>query len=215
MAPISRLFSAHAEKVELCLFDSAAPARENFRPRRNCPSVARGHLGTDIFAAFIAGQLYGYRVYGPYEPEKGHRFNHHKLLVDPYARKAGRIDRVVRPPISATGPSSSRADLSFDRPGQPPAAMPKGVVVEEAFTWRQGAECPGCPWEGHDHLRGACQRPDADERGRSRRPGRGQASGAWVPTPSSIHLQASGRHDAGTSCRSSALSTTPPFCREA
>ena len=84
------LFSAHAEKVELCLFDSA-DGRERVRialPERT-GDVWHGHL-----ADVAAGQHYGYRVHGPYEPDQGHRFNANKLLLDPYAREIrGTIDR--------------------------------------------------------------------------------------------------------------------------
>ena len=76
------LFSAHAEKVELCLFDGS---RKNEIARIRLPEYTH-----EIWHGYLPdvrpGQLYGYRVYGPYEPEAGHRFNHHKLLVDPYAK---------------------------------------------------------------------------------------------------------------------------------
>src|SRR4051812_43902840 len=75
------LFSAHAEKVEVCLFD-AAGTREHAR-------IALSERSGDIWHARIAevapGQVYGYRVHGPYEPVEGHRFNPNKLLLDPYA----------------------------------------------------------------------------------------------------------------------------------
>src|SRR5438034_6568795 len=77
------VFSENAERVELCLFD--APADE--------PEVARLDLQaheTGVWRTYVAGigpgQLYGYRVHGPYEPADGHRFNAAKLLLDPYAR---------------------------------------------------------------------------------------------------------------------------------
>ncbi len=77
------LFSANADKVELCLFNKTG-TREIARIPLPCRS-------DDIWHGFIhgikEGDLYGYRVYGPYEPENGHRFNHHKLLIDPYVRK--------------------------------------------------------------------------------------------------------------------------------
>ncbi len=83
------LFSAHAEKVELCLFDDDGAAE-----------VARIQLPEfthEIWHGYLPDvrpdQLYGYRVYGPYEPEAGHRFNHHKLLLDPYAKSlAGNLE---------------------------------------------------------------------------------------------------------------------------
>jgi len=75
------LFSRHAEKVELCLF-SADGAREERR-------ISLPERTGDVWHVHVAdlepGQVYGYRVYGPYQPARGHRFNHHKLLLDPYA----------------------------------------------------------------------------------------------------------------------------------
>ena len=77
------LFSAHATRVELCLFDNNG-RREIARlplPRRT-EQVWHGYA-----AGLGPGQLYGYRVHGPYEPHNGHRFNPNKLLLDPYARQ--------------------------------------------------------------------------------------------------------------------------------
>ncbi|MEY4697895.1 MAG: hypothetical protein RIT14_2323, partial [Pseudomonadota bacterium] len=76
------LFSAHAEAVELCLFSPDGRkevARIPLRERDG--DVWHGHVG-----GLVPGALYGYRVHGPYAPEQGHRFNPHKLLIDPYAR---------------------------------------------------------------------------------------------------------------------------------
>src|SRR3546814_7457970 len=76
------LFSAHAEKVELCLFDP--------RGRRETERVALPCNTHEVWHGYLPdvrpGQLYGYRVHGPYDPRRGHRFNHHKLLIDPYAK---------------------------------------------------------------------------------------------------------------------------------
>ncbi len=77
------LFSAHAEKVELCLFDASG---EHEIQRLTLPEFT-----DDVWHGFVpnlpAGTLYGYRVYGPFDPHNGHRFNPHKLLLDPYAKK--------------------------------------------------------------------------------------------------------------------------------
>ena len=123
------LFSAHAEKVELCLFDRkgmreleriALPERTN--------DVWHGHL-----ADAAPGQLYGYRVHGAYQPEHGHRFNPNKLLVDPYARRlSGRV--VWSDAMFGYRIGSQRADLSFDRRDSA-RGVPKSMVVDEAFTW--------------------------------------------------------------------------------
>src|SRR5689334_22650877 len=77
------LFSEHATKVELCLFDSVGASEESVRiqlPEYD-HQVWHGYL-RDI----RPGQIYGYRVHGPYEPDKGLRFNPNKLLIDPYAK---------------------------------------------------------------------------------------------------------------------------------
>ena len=76
------LFSEHAEKVELCLFDD--------RGRREITRIPMQWQTDQVWHCYLPearpGQLYGYRVYGPYDPVNGHRFNPNKLLIDPYAR---------------------------------------------------------------------------------------------------------------------------------
>ena len=76
------LFSANAERVELCIFDEAGRheiQRLNIRERTD------GNWHAYLPEA-RPGLLYGYRVHGPYDPEHGHRFNPHKLLIEPYAK---------------------------------------------------------------------------------------------------------------------------------
>ena len=86
------LFSANAQKVELCLFDSQG--------RRELERIALPERTEDVWHGYLTdvapGQLYGYRVHGPYEPERGFRFNAHKLLIDPYAKRARRTAGVER-----------------------------------------------------------------------------------------------------------------------
>ncbi len=145
------LFSAHAEKVELCLFDPSGQ-----REVRRVPLVEPiDHVWHVYLTDARPGQLYGYRVYGPYDPTRGHRFNHHKLLIDPYARA------LVGPlrwsdAHHSYRPESSRADLSFDRRDSA-RAMPKCRVVEQAFSWGDDAP-PRVPWSQtvlyEAHLRG-------------------------------------------------------------
>jgi len=76
------LFSAHAEKVELCLFDRSG----NHEQAR----IVLPEYTDEVWHGYLPearpDQLYGYRVYGPYDPAKGQRFNHNKLLIDPYAK---------------------------------------------------------------------------------------------------------------------------------
>ena len=123
------IFSEHAEKVELCIFDA--------RGTRELRRVVLPEYTDQVWHGYLPeverGTLYGYRVYGPYEPENGHRFNHHKLLIDPYAKQ---LFGAIRWTDANYGYrlGSSRHDLSFDRRDNA-AAMPKCVVVDTAFTW--------------------------------------------------------------------------------
>src|SRR5580704_11326076 len=77
------LFSEHATKVELCLFADANDKKECQRIELNEQTDLVWHC---YLPEVVPGQAYGYRVYGPYEPEKGHRFNPNKVLLDPYAK---------------------------------------------------------------------------------------------------------------------------------
>ena len=86
------LYSEHGTEVELCLFadEHAAAATECIRLRERTAYVWHGYV-----PGLRPGQVYGYRVDGPYEPEKGHRFNRSKLLLDPYARAVAGAGAVV------------------------------------------------------------------------------------------------------------------------
>jgi glycogen operon protein len=122
------LFSANARKVELCLFDPQG--------RRELDRVALPERTDDVWHGHLPdvspGQLYGYRVHGPYDPEHGHRFNANKLLIDPYTKRLfGRI--VWSDAHFGYRAGSPRADLSFDRRDNA-RGMPKSMVVDEAFT---------------------------------------------------------------------------------
>jgi isoamylase len=123
------LFSAHAEKVELCLFD--------LHGERETARVVLPEFTHEIWHGYLPdarpGQLYGYRVYGPYQPTAGHRFNHHKLLIDPYAKSlAG--DLHWDDALFGYRVGDPEADLSFDERDSAPF-MPKCQVVDPAFTW--------------------------------------------------------------------------------
>jgi glycogen operon protein len=123
------LYSRNAEKVELCLFDAAGKketARLAFRERTDF--VWHGYI-----PQLAPGQLYGYRVHGPYKPEEGHRFNPTKLLLDPYAR-AIVGPTTVHDTQFGYRLGGKREDLSFDRRDSAPFA-PRGVVVDNAFDW--------------------------------------------------------------------------------
>jgi isoamylase len=152
------LFSANAEKVELCLFDSQG--------RRELERIALPERTEDVWHGYLndvsPGQLYGYRVYGPYAPERGHRFNPNKLLLDPYAKRlAGRL--VWSDAHFAYRTGSAREDLSFDRRDNA-RGMPKAIVVDETFNWGRREIRPNIPWEDtivyEAHVKGLTQRRD-------------------------------------------------------
>jgi glycogen operon protein len=145
------LFSENAEKVELCLFDA--------RGRRELERIALPEYTDEVWHGYLPdlrpGQLYGYRVYGPYEPERGHRFNHHKLLLDPYAKALFGAFRWTDAHYGYRA-GDKREDLSFDRRNNA-SGMPKCCVVDTAHTW--GDDTPlRTPWDDtliyEAHLRG-------------------------------------------------------------
>lgn len=124
------LFSENAERVELCLFDHASDKTES----RRIEFVERtNHVWHAYFPDLRPGQLYGYRVHGPYAPLVGHRFNPNKLLLDPYAKAiAGPVHwQAICHSYDLLHPER---DLSFDQQNSA-EVMPKCVVVDNAFTW--------------------------------------------------------------------------------
>ncbi len=158
------LFSENATAVELCLFDTADAATESAR-------IALPERSGDVFHGRVPGlrpgQLYGYRVHGPFAPLLGHRFNPHKVLVDPYAR-------------AIAGTPVFDAALRGDDPAVPGAPdlrdsapyTPKCVVVDPRFDWEDDC-APHTPWSRsvlyECHLKGMTQRHPgvaAAERGR-------------------------------------------------
>ncbi len=145
------VFSAHAESLELCLFD---PGGRHETARYRFPDCTDG-IWHGYLPGIRPGQLYGYRAYGPYEPERGHRFNGHKLLLDPYARQlAGELR--WHDSLYGYKLGSAREDLSFDRRDSAPY-MPKAVVSADHFDWA-GDHPPRIPWSDtviyEMHLRG-------------------------------------------------------------
>jgi isoamylase len=134
------LFSENATAVDLCLFDSAMAGAESLRIRlpEQTDQIWHGYV-----AGILPGQLYGYRVQGPYEPERGNRFNANKVVLDPYAKAIGRTitwaDEMYGYRIGDVA-----ADLSFDeRDSAPFAAL--GAVIESAFSWGNDRP-PRTPW---------------------------------------------------------------------
>ncbi|CAN5252688.1 glycogen debranching protein GlgX [soil metagenome] len=133
------LFSAHAEKVELCLFDRTG--------RHEIRRIPLASYTDQVWHGYLPSGspdlLYGYRVYGPYQPAQGHRFNPNNLLLDPYARA---LHGGLKPSPAHFGYKlgSARLDQSFDRRDNA-HAMPKCRVVDSAFTWGDDRR-PQTPW---------------------------------------------------------------------
>lgn len=133
------VFSAHAEKMELCLFSDDG--------KKEIARLPLPKREGDIWSGYIAdlgpGTVYGYRAHGPYDPGNGHRFNPNKLLLDPYAKEVmGQLewnDALFGYKIGAEGD-----DLSFDERDSAPF-MVKGVVQDAAFDW-SGEEAIRRPW---------------------------------------------------------------------
>ncbi|HLK70649.1 MAG TPA: glycogen debranching protein GlgX [Steroidobacteraceae bacterium] len=149
------VFGGSAEQVYVCLFDPSGRQELRRVALPECTDeIWHGHI-----AGIGAGQLYGLRAHGPYEPERGHRYNANKLLVDPYARA---LSGTLRWSDALYGyrTVSPRADLSFDRRDSA-AGMPKGIVTSEQFDW-QGDRPPRVPWSAtviyETHLRGLTMR---------------------------------------------------------
>lgn len=135
------LFSENAIAVELCLFDRADPTLERdriqLRERTN-------HVWHTYIPELRPGQLYAYRVHGAYEPERGHRFNPNKLLLDPYA-KAINGDLEWNDALFGYRIGDEGQDLSYDVENSA-AFLPKCVVVDDRFDWRDD-KLLQTPWE--------------------------------------------------------------------
>lgn len=150
------LFSENASKVELCLFDSYDAKSESQRIvlHEQDEFIWHGYL-----PGIQPGQLYGYRVHGPYEPEKGHRFNAHKILLDPYTRAVGR-DLKWDDSLFGYKIGDENTDLSFDERDNV-AFAPLSIVLDTAFTWGDDRP-PLVPWNRtliyEVHVKGFTQR---------------------------------------------------------
>ena len=152
------IFSANAEKVELCLFDEKGEKEiARIRLRENTDQVWHVYV-----EGLSGGALYGYRVYGPYDPSRGHRFNHHKLLLDPYTRKIfGELTWSDH--LYAYDLNSPLKDLAFDTYDNA-HLMPKCVVTENIFNQNSTLAAnskPNIPWEKtviyETHVKGISQ----------------------------------------------------------
>jgi isoamylase len=134
------LFSEHAERVELCLFDDGGK-EERIELRERTAFNWHGYL-----PGVAPGQCYAYRVHGRWAPAAGHRFNPHKLLLDPYAKAiTGPIDFDAASTLPYLR-GGDDADLELD-PTDDAAAMPKCVVTDESFDWEDDDVVrPRIPW---------------------------------------------------------------------
>ncbi len=123
------LYSETAQGIELCLFDDLnARTSENVSLRE-----VTGHIWHCYLPGVKLGQLYGYRVYGPYEPERGLRYNPAKLLIDPYAKAvAGQLNWSA--PVFAYKLGDPAEDLSLDEQDDV-WGVPKSVVTTSHFDW--------------------------------------------------------------------------------
>lgn len=157
------VYSQHASKIELVLFESeddTAPSEVLELPERTGP-IWHGYVPN-----LRPGQLYGYRAHGAYDPERGHRFNPNKVLLDPYAKAIG---RPLKWDDSLFGYDleSPEEDLSLSELDSAPYA-PLGAVVEEAFEWGDD-RAPRIPWEDtiiyETHVKGITKlHPDVPEK---------------------------------------------------
>jgi len=133
------VFSSNAHRIEVCLFDSTG--------RKELMRFDLPECTDEIWHGYLPGAhpgtVYGFRAHGPYQPQQGHRFNPHKLLLDPYAKK------LVGPwrwsdALFGYRVHSNRLDMSVDRRDSAPA-MPKCIVTDDAFDWSRDVR-PDTPW---------------------------------------------------------------------
>ena len=134
------LFSQHAEKVELALFDD--------RGRRERQRITLRERTDHVWHCYLPearpGMAYGYYVHGPNKPEEGHRFNSHKLLLDPYAKDfVGKLR--WNDALYGYTVGHKKEDLSYDR-RESAGYLPKCRVLETAFTWGDDHR-PQIPWQ--------------------------------------------------------------------
>lgn len=152
------LFSAHATKVEVCLFDATG--------EKEIERVSLPEYTDQIWHCYLPGihpgTPYGYRVHGPYEPEAGHRFNPNKLLLDPYAY--AHMGELQWNPALFGYQMESGDDLTFDERDSAPF-MPKCTVVDQNFDWSGPRDRKIVPWDDtiiyEMHVRGFTKRHPA------------------------------------------------------
>lgn len=156
------LFAENATGVDICLFNSTEDETESVKIRVKERS---NHVWHAYVPGLKPGQLYGFRVYGPFEPHNGHRFNPHKLLIDPYAKAiAGAIQ--WHDALFAYEVGHPEEDLSFSHVDSAPY-IPKSVVIDPTFDW-EGDKLPQIQYHEsiiyETHVKGFTQlHPDIPE----------------------------------------------------
>jgi glycogen operon protein len=135
------VFSAHATRVEVCVFDSDGKReRERFELPEFTDEIFHGRI-----ADIGPGAFYGLRVHGPFEPQAGHRFNPNKLLLDPYARAhVGALE--WHPAVFGYTIGARTGDLTFDKRDSA-QFVPKCAVVDPNFDWRGESSRRFTPWD--------------------------------------------------------------------
>ncbi|HEY6953972.1 MAG TPA: glycogen debranching protein GlgX, partial [Flavisolibacter sp.] len=154
------LYSENATAVDLCLFEGKIQKEKRVRIKE-----VDNHIWHAYVPKLKPGQLYGYRVYGPYEPQNGHRFNPNKLLIDPYAKALSERVKWTNA-IFGYEVGNAEEDLSFSEEDSAPF-MPKSVVIDPAFDW-EGDKAPKIPYHKtiiyEAHVKGLTQlHPDVPE----------------------------------------------------
>jgi len=134
------LYAENATGVELCLFNSPNDPTESLKIKIK----ERSHQVWHVYIPELEpGQLYGYRVYGPYEPHNGHRFNPNKLLIDPYAKAISGIIK-VNDDLFGYEIGHPDEDLSYSEIDSAPS-MAKCVVIDTKFNW-ENDKSPNIPY---------------------------------------------------------------------
>lgn len=157
------LFSENATGVDLCLFDDAGRHETH---RLELPMM-EGGIWHGYLPGIGPGQVYGYRVHGPYDPANGHRFNASKLLLDPYARE---LRGEIRWDNALHGYALEEGDDDRPDPRDSAPFMPKAVVVDPDFDW-EAERALRHRWQDtfvyEAHVRGLTMRhPDVPEEDR-------------------------------------------------
>ncbi len=157
------LFSENATGVDLCLFNHEDQGQETHRIRIEERTDQVWHV---YLPEVRPGQLYGYRVHGPYAPEAGHRFNPSKLLIDPYAKALTGVAKWSEA-LFGYRMGDPKVDLSIDKRDSA-VGMPKGIVIDQAFSWG-GDKQLAIPWSQtviyEVHVKGLTIRhPDVPDR---------------------------------------------------